>query len=1548
MVTIFIIDDPNPIAEGPESFTLHMAISDTTETVDIPDEATVTILDNDTLIMSIEDMSGTTGNISVNENVGDAFVCIIFNIAYDEEFEIQAASFTLTATPNVDYERIDRTLTATTTDMADTGRCFPFRIVNDIYVEDDETFSAAIFLTQVPSFNFEFSSTTLIYTIIDDDNATLSIDQITVEENAGHANVMVTADRRIENTFTVSVSTLDGTAVMGLDYGALTNEPLTFPKLNTGSGATRTIMVPIVDDLIMESTETFLVSFTHLEDTSISRRIALPNLITVTVSDDDVTTIGIILDPAILTVDEGANSTYTVALNTQPTSEVTVTIGSDGDVSVTPTALTFTTTDWNTSQLVTVSATQDDDAFNDTATLAHNAQGGGYDSVTANLDVTVNDDDTAEITLSVTTLTVNEGSTNSYTVVLNTLPITDVTVTISSDGDVSAVTPVLTFTMTDWNIQQTVIVTATQEDDNALNDNATLSHNATGGGYNSVLKNLAVTIIDDDTADFTFNPTMLTVTEGSNRNYTITPTLLATDRGRLLLNISSSDDSIMLSQTSDDFKVESGRYRPIRVTVDAPHDDDAADKEVTLTHMPTDLDNNGYNSVLKDFVITIMDDDIAGFTFNPPMLTVGEGSTAVYTVVLDTQPTNDVTIAISSDGDVSATPTTLTFTTTDWGTPQTVTVNAARDDNAVDDSATLTHTAAGGDYEGLTADLAVTIIDSADITFDPAILTVDEDTTDVYTVVLNTQPTDEVTITISSDGDVSVQTPTLDFTTSNWDIPQTVRVSAAHDDDAVIDNVVLQHTAAGGDYDSLTANLEVIVIDDDTAGISFNPATVTVNEEDNADYTVRLDTQPTADVIVGILSDNTEVTVVPSASLTFTPDNWSTPQTITVAAAHDDDAVDDIVVLQHTAAGADYDSLTTNLEVIVIDDDTTGISFNPATVTVNEEDNADYTVRLDTEPIADVIVGILSDNTEVTVSSASLTFTPDNWSTPQTITVAAAHDDDAVDDSAILTHTATGGDYDSLTANLEVMVMDDDGAGINFDPAILTVDEGANSTYTVALNIQPTSEVTVTIGSDGDVSATPTTLTFTTTDWDTPQTVTVNAAPDDDGVIDNVVLQHTAAGGDYDSLTANLEVIVIDDDTAGISFNPATVTVNEEDNADYTVRLDTQPTADVIVGILSDNTEVTVVPSASLTFTPDNWSAPQTITVAAAHDDDAVDDIVVLQHTAAGGDYDSLTTNLEVIVIDDDTTGISFNPATITVNEEDNADYTVRLDTEPIADVIVGILSDNTEVTVSSASLTFTPDNWSTPQTITVVAAHDDDAVDDIVVLQHTAAGGDYDSLTANLEVMVMDDDAPGITFDPAILTVDEGANSTYTVALNIQPTSEVTVTIGSDGDVSATPTALTFTTTDWDTPQTVTVNAAPDDDGVIDNVVLQHTAAGGNYDSLTANLEVIVIDDDTAGISFNPATVTVNEEDNADYTVRLDTQPTADVIVGILSDNTEVTVVSLASLTFTPDNWSAPQTITVAAAHDDDAVDDSAILTHTATGGDYDSLTTNLEVICD
>ena len=106
---------------------------------------------------------------------------------------------------------------------------------------------------------------------------------------------------------------------------------------------------------------------------------------------------------------------------------------------------------------------------------------------------------------------------------------------------------------------------------------------------------------------------------------------------------------------------------------------------------------------------------------------------------------------------------------------------------------------------------------------------------------------------------------------------------------------------------------------------------------------------------------------------------------------------------------------------------------------------------------------------------------------------------------------------------------------------------GLRATYTVVLDSEPTSAVTVTIrGHAGtDLSLDKTVLTFTADDWDTPQTVKVTAA--DDAVDDPETLTHTALGGDYASLSKDLPVTITDDapDDVMVSFGAGTYTVAE-------------------------------------------------------------------------------------------------------------------------------------------------------------------------------------------------------------------------------------------------------------------------------------------------------------------------------------------------------------------------------------------------------------------
>ena len=51
----------------------------------------------------------------------------------------------------------------------------------------------------------------------------------------------------------------------------------------------------------------------------------------------------------------------------------------------------------------------------------------------------------------------------------------------------------------------------------------------------------------------------------------------------------------------------------------------------------------------------------------------------------------------------------------------------------------------------------------------------------------------------------------------------------------------------------------------------------------------------------------------------------------------------------------------------------------------------------------------------MTVAPAMLNFSTTNWSTALTVTLTAAQDDDATDESASISYTVSGGDYATVT-----------------------------------------------------------------------------------------------------------------------------------------------------------------------------------------------------------------------------------------------------------------------------------------------------------------------------------------------------------------------------------------------------------------------------------------------------------------------------------------------------------------------------------------------------
>ena len=414
--------------------------------------------------------------------------------------------------------------------------------------------------------------------------------------------------------------------------------------------------------------------------------------------------------------------------------------------------------------------------------------------------------------------------------------------------------------------------------------------------------------------------------------------------------------------------------------------------------------------------------------------------------------------------------------------------------------------------------------------------------------------------------------------------------------------------------------------------------------------------------------------------------------------------------------------------------------------------------------------------------------------------------------------------------------------------------EGGSGTYTVKLGTQPSDAVTVTIGgtSGTDLSVDKGTLTFSTSDWSSEQTVTVSAEQDDDGANDSATLTHTAAGGGYGSVSKDLEVTVTDDDTPGLVLSETDLEVSEGGSGTYTVKLGTQPSDAVTVTIGGTSGTDLSVDKGTLTFSTSGWSSEQTVTVSAEQDDDGANDSATLTHTAAGGGYGSVSKDLEVTVTDDDAPGLVLSEAGLEVSEGGSGTYTVKLGTQPSDAVTVTIGgTSGTDLSVDKGTLTFSTSGWSSEQTVTVSAEQDDDSANDSATLTHTAAGGDYGSASKDLEVTVTDDDTPGLVLSETALTVEEGGSGTYTVKLATQPSDAVTVTVGgtTGSDLSVDKGTLTFSTSDWSSEQTVTVSAEQDDDSANDSATLTHTAAGGGYGSVSKDLEVTVTDDDAPGL---------------------------------------------------------------------------------------------------
>jgi hypothetical protein len=416
----------------------------------------------------------------------------------------------------------------------------------------------------------------------------------------------------------------------------------------------------------------------------------------------------------------GGSDSITVVQRSRPTSNVVLRlVSADGsEVSVSPSALTFTSANWDVAQTAIVTGVDDslfDDDQTTTLTVSVNdaASNDAYDPLPDQSVMVVNADDDVRPPAGMTvtesggsTRVTEAGASDTITVVLTSPPVTNVVLAVlSADvGEVVVVSPLVTFTSANWDVAKPVIVRGVDDvgDDGDQTTTVTISVSAAASDdrFDPLPdRTIEVTTVDDDEA---LPDAGISIIESGGS--TSVAEAGGTDQFSVVLT-SPPASNVVLTITSDDvgeatvspasLTFTPGNWAaPRAVAVTGVNDtEDDGDQTTTVTVAVDDAASDDRFDPVADRTVTVttVDDDEP----SPAGMTITEtgGSTRVteaggtdsVSVVLTSPPSTDVVLNVTSSSTAEATvgPPSLTFSPANWSAPQWVVVTGV--DDAVDD-----------------------------------------------------------------------------------------------------------------------------------------------------------------------------------------------------------------------------------------------------------------------------------------------------------------------------------------------------------------------------------------------------------------------------------------------------------------------------------------------------------------------------------------------------------------------------------------------------------------------------------------------------------------------------------------------------------------------------------------------------------------------------------------------------------------------------------------------------------------------------------------------
>ena len=605
-----------------------------------------------------------------------------------------------TATAGVDYTALaPGTLTFA---AGETSKRIAVSVTGDTAIERNETIRVVL---SNPT-NATLGTATGIGTITDDEaSPSLSIAGATVTEGTGGSTDLtftVTLSAASSAGVTVDYATgTGGTAVSGTDYTAVSGT-LTFAANDT----TETISVPVTTDATDEDDETVTVILSNPVNATISTASG-----TGTITDDDAPPTVSIASARAAEGDSGSNDLeFTVSLGAASGREITVdyaegtggTAVSGTDYTAVSGTLTFAA--GVTRRTITVATIGDTtDEPNETVVVVlRNAVNASLGAAAATGTIT-DDDDPPTVTLSLSSGSISEASgTTAVSATLShassaattiAIPARSLAWTVPADASITIPAGATA------NSADTVTLTAMDN----TSDEPDRRYTVTGSASNAVgagaVTGAALTITDDDASpggscasggvDLQFAVSRGTIDENGG-TATVTVQALAPDLAvvQVLFSFSGATRGTHFTVTGSGTAQSGGGW-----LLGAP----GGATRTTSTFTITARDNNDFETrTLRMNVavlnvagcsfpaqqIVIRDDDAALVTSAVSGQATEAGGAATFTVRLASRPTASVSVALSStdSGEGTVSPTNLTFTSTNWNSPRTVTVTGVDDD----------------------------------------------------------------------------------------------------------------------------------------------------------------------------------------------------------------------------------------------------------------------------------------------------------------------------------------------------------------------------------------------------------------------------------------------------------------------------------------------------------------------------------------------------------------------------------------------------------------------------------------------------------------------------------------------------------------------------------------------------------------------------------------------------------------------------------------------------------------------------------------------------